>query len=312
MRISYSRASSYLSCPQKHNFSYVQNLRVKKAVRPLSFGSDFHKLLEFRNNKVAFKKAFSEIKEAYYELTPMVQLDLGENYLDTLKTIFNDYRRYYKGAEEPIETEHEFSIQIGRLGGELIEFYGFIDEIYPDVLGEHKTFSQAPDLGILAMNMQACLYAKAYALETGIQLKRVRWDYIKSTQSKYPIWLAKSMRFSESANQNITPYSWRRACMAQGITNAEIMLKGLNYQQNLSNFFFKCDIEFIPSMIETVWQDFKQVCKDVAIRGDKNKVKNISRDCSWCSFRPICYGEFTGADVEYIKKTDYIVKERDK
>jgi len=286
-------------------------LSSKKVVRPLSFGSDFHKLLEYRNNKEEFKKAFAEIKETYYGLTPNVQGDLGDDYINDLKVVFNDYRRTWKGTQEPLETEHEFLIKLGKIDGEVIEFYGFIDEVFEGgTLGEHKTFSTAPNMSILAMNMQACLYAKAWELETGERLERVRWDYIKSVPSKYPIWLDKSQRFSEAANQSITPYSWARACKVKNISDPAILLKGTSYQQNIGNFFFRCDIEFVPSMINSVWRDFKSVCKDIAQRGAKNKVKNITKDCSWCDYQPICYAEFTGNDTKYIKETDYIIKER--
>jgi len=312
MRISYSRASSYLRCPYQHYLNYVQCLSSNKVVRPLSFGSDFHKLLEYRNNKTEFKKAFAQIKEVYNDLPMSTQSDLGDDYINDLKTVFNDYRRTWKGAQEPTETEHEFNICLGKIGGEPIYFYGFIDEVFSEdkILGEHKTFTTAPSMAVLAMNMQACLYAKAWELEKGVKLERVRWDYIKSTPSKHPIWLNKSERFSEAANQGITPYSWARACKERGITDPAVLLKGTSYQQNIGNFFFRCDIEFVPSMIESVWTDFKSVCKDIALRGHKNKVKNITRDCGWCNYQPICYGEFTGADIEYIKKTDYIIKER--
>lgn len=311
MRISYSRASSYLRCPQQHYFNYIECLSSNKVVRPLSFGSDFHKLLEYRNDKEGFKKAFAVIRETYRDLPMSTQSDLGDNYLEDLKTVFNDYRKTWKGSAVPQETEHEFLIKVGIMNGEPIEFYGFIDEVFEGgILGEHKTFSSAPNMSTLAMNMQACLYAKAWELETGERLDKVRWDYIKSIPSKYPIWLNKSGRFSEAANQGITPYSWARACKEKGVVDPLILQKGTSYQQNVSNFFFRCDIEFVPSMVESVWTDFKYICREIATKGTKNKVKNITRDCSWCNYQSICYGEFTGADVEYIKKTDFIIKER--
>lgn len=312
LKVSYSRASSYLHCPQQHHFSYVQNLRAKKVERPLSFGSDFHKLLEYKRDKQARNKAYKEIKEAYYDLTPTLQAELGDNYLEELKTVFKDYLTVWKGSAQPDETEHEFHILVANFKGEPIEFNGFIDEVYREekILGEHKTFSSPPDMGLLAMNMQACLYTKAWELETGERLERVRWDYIKSVPADYPIWLEKSQKFSEAKSQKITPYSWLRACAERGITDEATLLKATNYQQNISNFYFRCDIEFVPQMVDTIWEDFKLVCKDIVVRGSTNKVKNISRNCSWCKFRPLCFGEFTGADVSYIKKTDYQVRER--
>jgi len=308
-KVSNSRVGSYLSCPCKHYFGYVMGLRSKKPARPLSFGGDFHKLLEHRSDKAALKEAVSTIRTTYNKAPLSTQTELGETYLDDLKVVFQDYQKVYKNAQLPVETEHEFLVPMGEFKGKPIYFHGIIDEIYDGLLlGEHKTFNQRPDMSILAMNMQVCLYAKAWEIETGEKLQRVRWDYIKSVQAKYPIWLEKSSRFSEAANEGITQYSWERACKARGITLGEIIHKGTNYAQNISNFFFRCDMDIVPNMVDTVWDDFTATVMDLFTRGDTNKVKNISKDCSWCGYRPICYAEFTGADTAYIIKKDYEVK----
>ena len=310
MKVSNSRVSCYSFCPCKHYFGYVLRLKRKKPCRPLTFGSDFHTLLEFRSDSDKLKEALTKIDETYYDMPPIFQGELGDTYLDDLKVIFQDYGRVWKKSEKPIETEHEFLVKIGTIKGEPVYFHGIIDEVYEGlVMGEHKTFSRQPDMGILAMNMQVCLYAKAWELETGHKFQRVRWDYIKSTPAEQPIWLEKSQRFSEATSQKITPYSWKRACVERGITDEEIINKADNYQQNVSNFFFRCDMEILPIMVDTLWDSFKDIVRDIASRGNTNKTKHISRDCSWCDFRPLCYAEFTGADVNYIIDTDFTIKD---
>lgn len=309
-KVSNSKVNSYLSCPQKHYFSYVEKLRKKGVERPIVFGGDFHKLLELKNKPKAMAKARSRIKEVYNDLNPRQRGDLGETYLEDLDSIFGDYLDTWSDTEQPIETEHEFLIPIGKLSGEIVYFHGKIDEIYDDQsIGEHKTFNKQPDMAILAMNTQVCLYAKAYELETGNKLDSVRWDYIKSKPATKPIWLDKSGRFSEATNSNITRLSWLRACREKGIEDESILNKANLYKHNISNFFFRVRLQIVPQMVETVWRDFKSVCKDIVQRGQTNKTKNITRDCTWCDYRPICYAEFTGADVNYIKSTDYIIKE---
>jgi hypothetical protein len=130
IKISYSRFSCYLSCPYKHYLGYVKRLKLKKPVRPLYFGSDFHKLLELRDNKPELKKAMKAIKEQYYEMPANWQNDLGENYVQDIKEIFSDYRKIYKDAPKPHETEHPFEILIGYYKGEPVYFVGIIDELY--------------------------------------------------------------------------------------------------------------------------------------------------------------------------------------
>lgn len=311
IKVSYSMLSSYMDCPQKFNFNYIQGLRLKKPEKPLFFGSDFHKLLQYKHKPKELKKAFTSIEETYNDMPMLFQAELGDNYIEDLKTIFEDYCEVWQDTETPIETEHEFFIPIGKYKGEEVVFHGIIDELYGDgVIGEHKTFNRTPDMGTLAMNTQVCLYAKAVELEKKEKIHRVRWNYIKSSPSEHPIWLEKSQRFSDAKSNKITPMSWRRACESKGISDKQILDKAVKYSPNISNFFFRCETELVPDMINTVWSDFKQAVKDLISRRHTNRVKHITRNCGWCKFRPICYAEFTGADTDYVISTDYTIKDR--
>ena len=93
IKVSYSRVSSYLNCPQRHHFKYIQNLRVKKPARPLFFGGDFHKLLQYRHNHVALATVKDEILETFRNMPVVFQNELGDDYIDDLFTIFEDYQR---------------------------------------------------------------------------------------------------------------------------------------------------------------------------------------------------------------------------
>lgn len=312
IKISYSRASSYQSCPAKHYYSYVENLRTKGVVRPLSFGGDFHSLLEVRHKPKKLIKTWDKITSVYNDLSPNMQSKLGDDYLAELGEVFSDYQHVWSGSEKPIELEHEFLVLMGKINGIPVYFHGIVDEIYEDnEIGEHKTFNQQPDMAVLAMNTQVCLYSKAREIETGVKANRVRWDYIKSTPAKRPIWLDKSQRFSEATNQQITHLSWVRACLERGVTDQAIINKSEIYKPNISNFYFRVGMDIVPQMVDTVWRGFKSVAKNIVLHGETNNVKNITRDCTWCDYRPICFAEFTGGDAEYVKKTDYETRVRE-
>ena len=315
-KISHSRVQCYLSCPYSHYLRYVERLRKKTKSRPLSFGSDFHKLLEVRiKGKSAVKQAFTEIKEQYYNLPSTSQIELGDDYLDCLKEIFVDYMKIYQNDAKPDVTEQTFDIPIFRYKGEDVLFTGVIDEIYFKdsgvVIGEHKTFNRKPDLLTIAMNTQKCLYAKATQLLTGSLPREVIWDYIKSTPAQEPIWLEKSGRFSEAKNTNITQFSWERACKKRGVEDLTVINKKFAYTGNLPNFFFKLTEEYIPEMVEDIWQSWLYTAKDIMRQGSKNKTKHTGQNCSWCDYRQICYAELTGGNVEYTKEQDFEVHERE-
>lgn len=314
MHISYSRESTYLRCPFAHYLSYVEELTPKKTVRPLQFGGDFHKLLEKRGDETGIKKTLKDIEDMYYELSPDVQSDLGDNYVEDLKNIFDDYNRVYEDSPLPYITEQEFEIKIGTYKGEPVYFIGVIDGLYKDgnniIVEEHKTFNRRPDMNNLVMNTQKCLYAKAVQKFSGVFPDRVIWDYIKSTPAKEPVWLEKSGKFSQAKSEYITPFSWERACRRRGIDDEGILAQGEKYAGNIPNFFFRYTLDFVENMVEKIWNDFIYVAKEICRNGEKNKTMNVTKDCSWCSFQPICYAMLTGGDVDYVVERDYTHKEK--
>lgn len=302
-----------MRCPYQHHLRYVQRLEKKKPERPLYFGTDFHKLLELRNNPKQLKEAKKGIEQSFYEMPASWQGDLGDNYIDNLFQIFEDYQELYKDQRQPQQTERSFEITVGDCKGEPIVFVGVIDELYllkrrgekSITVGEHKTFSSKPSMDILVMNPQKCLYAKAVQFLYGMLPSKVKWDYIRSNTANSPVWLEKSGRFSSASSTTITPMSWRRACASKGITDPKILQEGDKFLSNISNFFFQVELDIDPEMVESVWGDYVYTAKQIIKQGSKNTTHNINRDCSYCSYRDICYAEMTGGDVQYIVDRDY-------
>lgn len=308
-RISYSRFSTYLRCPYAHYLRYVEHISSKSPCRPLHFGSDFHKLLEVRTDKAKVKKEWRRMRDEFYSMPGSWQSELGENYPEDLKTIFQDYLTQWKGTPLPTATEQSFEIKVDKD----ILFIGVIDEIYKDSkgydLGEHKTFSVAPNMNTLVMNSQKCLYCKASQLLSGELPRKVKWDYIKSTPAKYPIWLEKSGRFSTAASKDITLRSWLRACKERGIEDPEILKQGEIYKGNENNFFFRIEQDVYPEMVENIYEGFLYTSKDIANNGHKNTTKNVTKDCNWCEYRDICMAEFSNGDREYVISEAYSRKD---
>lgn len=317
MNISYSRVSSYLRCPYQHWLSYVRRLERKKPVRPLYFGTDFHKLLELRNDPKALRQAKKAIKDAFYELPAPWQAELGDNYPQDLFTVFQDYNTVWEDSPQPQVTERPFELEVGHCKDEPIVFVGIIDELYlykhrgekHIYIGEHKTFSVKPNMDVLVMNTQKCLYAKAVQILKGVFPEKVIWDYIKSQPAEEPIWLEKSRRFSDASSTKITPMSWLRACDSRGITDEATLNKASKYAGNIPEFFFRVDMDLDRKMTDTIWDGFIYTVKQIIRQGERNTTHNLTRDCSYCAFRDICYTEMTGGNVEYVIARDYQEKQ---
>lgn len=307
--ISYSRANLYAKCPQAHWYRYVEKLQPKGIVRALQFGTDFHSLLEVRNDDEKVKEALESISDNCKGLSPKNQQELGETYLEDISAIFEDYMQLYGKEELPDATEKPFRIPLGRFKGEAVYFTGFIDGIYDTadglVIEEHKTFSTKPDPTILTLSQQKCLYIKALEKEYGDPPFGVIWDYVRSTPAKVPAVL-KNGTLSKAKSTTITPMSYRRAVEAQETVDAGAYLHAEAYTENIENFYFRVkQRNLFPDLVNQVWDDFKTVSKDIARNGGQNRQMNMSRDCSWCSFRPICMAFATGQDVKAVKKQQF-------
>lgn len=320
MNISYSRVASYMSCPYAHYLGYELGVRSAKPQRPLYFGTDFHKLLEVRNDKKALSEAKEAIKDTYYEIPPQWQSELGSDYLEELFSIFSDYCDIYRDAPIPSITEQEFELPMFEFRGEPYLFKGKIDEVYKRKsratgekllkVGEHKTFNRRPDNNTLVMNIQKNLYAKAVHLLYGILPKSVIWDYIHSKPAPQPIWLERSKRFSEAKSQQITPYSWLRACKEHSITDKKVLARAEEFRGNIPAFFFRVEQEYDLIMVEETWRGFKFQAHLIAKYGHKNKTKNMTRNCSFCQYRDICYTQLTGGNLDHLMERSYEVKPR--
>lgn len=319
MKLSNSRYHCYLECPYKHWLRYYRKLRTKNVVRPLTFGSDMHKLLQFRGDQEALSVAQKEIGEAYYDLTPTQQNILGEDYLLELSAVFEDYKRVYRKFRMPNHTEREFKIRVGEYRGEKIVFHGIVDEDYLSredgkkviEICDHKTFNRRPEMDTLVMNTQKCLYAKAYFLKSGILPARVIWDYIKSTPAAFPAYLEHSQRFSRAASKTITPYSYLRACDYYGITDKAIRAEAKRYKGNIPEFFFRVTMDIVPEAVDIVWDSFLYVARDIIRQGHKNKVRKLDRNCAWCDYRDICNMELAGHSAEGVIERNYTIRDDD-
>ena len=63
--------------------------------------------------------------------------------------------------------------------------------------------------------------------------------------------------------------------------------------------------DYIPEMVDEIFEGFKYTAKLIAKQGELNKTKHTGTNCSWCDYKQICYAELTGGNVEYVKKKDF-------
>ena len=200
--------------------------------------------------------------------------------------------------------EIEFNLELRKD----VIFTGKIDAIVekPDhiLLVEHKTFSQKPNSIVFDMNAQALLYGKALRL-LGYKDKpiKVLWDYIHSKPAQEPVIVDGKIKTTK--NSKVIPQSFMRAVERLGVGSKEMKNKSLEFSDNIPNFFFRKEVILFDNAIESFWEDTINTIKMIYKFGETCKSKNITRDCSWCDYQPICVLELNGGDVNGLIETQY-------
>lgn len=311
LKISQSRLGAWKRCNYLHYLKYVERIIPKSAKnRPLYFGSDMHLLLENHTSNTdlsGIKKVFEEITERYNQLSAQELNDLGGDYLNELKTIFMDYKYCYL----PFNTdkrEVEFNLELRKD----VIFNGKIDAIIEEenelTIVEHKTFNNKPSSIVFDMNAQSLLYAKALRL-MGYANKpiKVLWNYIHSKPAQEPVIVDGKIKATK--NNKVIPQSFMRTAKTIGMPFGEARNQSLEYSCNIENFYFRKETTLFDTAVDNFWSGTMNDIKMIYKYGEKCKSKNITKDCGWCDYQPICVLELNGGDVESLKKSQYKLKE---
>lgn len=159
VHITSSHLNEYQSCPQKYDYSMVQNLRMITTPRPLSRGSFMHKVLEwYYKGKLLRKEKDSEyanldhgeiIQKAilngrFYAVKNNVEsVDVNE----TLERLELYFKKYYDDGWEPLFVEQPFSKILFDSDKLLVLYEGQIDLVVRNRSGsiiftDHKSESR--------------------------------------------------------------------------------------------------------------------------------------------------------------------------
>ena len=77
------------------------------------------------------------------------------------------------------------------------------------------------------------------------------------------------------------------------------------YGGNTLGFFFRYNEEYIPQMVDEIYNGFKYTAKEILNHGSTNKTRHTGPNCSWCEYRDICFAELTFGNADYVREKDY-------
>lgn len=299
---------TYRKCHKAYNYKYEQNLQKKKKDASLLRGSCVHEMIEAKANGKdpweTFESYVEKNKPLFTEQDPEY-----ENLVDMITTIMEGYFSYYKNDPlKPIvlngkAAEHPFSVELDKD----VVLTGVIDMIVEDPklgigIEDHKTHKVIPTGDIAYSNIQSALYAWAMTqLDEFPNPQFMVWNYIRWKEPTKPK-LLKSGKMSTSLGDT-TWRVYRRALIEANLDLKDYEEVRQQLEGRESEFFVR---QYLP-INKTIMNNIKEDALSTAhqIMSSKLKDRNITRDCSYCEFYPLCQAELKGLDSEMVKQCEY-------
>lgn len=319
-RVSHSRIKTWRRCEMQHHYKYYQGLRKKAAARPLVIGTAVHTMIEAQLERGTWEPEFKQFNAEYSKLFQEEQLMLG-NLPVEVKAIVERYFDYYRedGLIYPVRRRNrrtELELHIPLTG--YISFIGYVDAYPQDEQGrnwlmDHKTCKSIPteenrfsDLQLLIYNWM--LPQLGYPAPDG-----VIWDYLRTKAPTQPEML-KAGGFSKNKSIDTTYDVYmgtvEKALGRKALKDYEEFAQQLKGREEK---FLRRIILPAPKtvMISTVVKDLEATAQEIHTRGPMATVRNMTKDCSWCSFYNLCQAEVRGLDTEHIRAMDYTTEGKD-
>lgn len=317
-KYSFSRIKLWRKCQQAHHYKYYQGLEKIKKGLPLIIGSAIHAAIEEHTEGRDYKVPMAQFKKDFNKLFYEEQAELGD--LPTeLDGIMENYFRYYAddGLTYPvrrrgIRSELPVIVDLDNY----TRFVGYVDAFPQDAEGRNwvmdtKTCKTIPDESARFADYQLVTYCWLLPLLGYPKPDGVIWNYVKKKSPTVPELLKKGT-LSKAAKIDTTYEVYMST--VDRLLGSEKRPEYEEFAQTLKgreNKFFRR--VYLPSpnkaMIDNVVKDLLSSIKEIREKGPTSTVRSMTKDCSWCSYYNLCQAEVRGLDSEFIKKSDYQLKE---
>ena len=309
-------------CHKAYDYKYIQRLQKRRTPNALIRGTIVHAMIEAK----AKGDDPWEVFDQYIEENHKVFMEEEEYFgiEDMISDIMEGYFAYYKDDDvkpypitkdgETRWAEHSFSVVL--VPEEGIYFGGVIDMIVQDTksriwLMDHKTHKTLPKGDIAYLNPQSNHYSWAMSqLDYLPTPDGMIWNYIRWKQPSKPQVL-KDGSLSKSTRIDTTWGIYKKAVREAGldIKDYEDMEEALKGKEE--DFYVRHYLPINHHIQEKIVEDAKCTAIEILHNAGKLKDRNITRDCSWCEFYPLCQAELKGLDTSTMLKFDYKEKEDD-
>lgn len=306
---------SYRRCPKQYEYKYISKLQRKKPAPPLIRGTIIHEMLAVRAIPGAMtpKKVLANYEEKYGTLFREERETYGETFLEDIKRIYEGYLRQY-GSDEDIEWEASEEFVSTDIGNGII-YQGHLDKRLVTLkdnrrwVMDHKTHRNIPTEEQRFNDYQILLYLWAYNREHPTKkADGIIWDYIRTKPPTIPEQL-KAGGLSIAKNCDTDYYTYVKELSRLRLDPALYQQYLVELKKRSANKFYQRVFLPAPSkaMVDQVVQDFTQT--SMIMHGLQVYPRNATRDCSWCEYYRLCNAELRGLDSDFVRKSEYDVKE---
>lgn len=317
--VSWSEVKLYRKCMKAHDYRYGQKLEKKKPQRSLIKGKILHEMLDAFIQAKRLKDytgkdpwgVLDEYEEKYASLFAEEREEYG-NIIEDCGTIFENYVGFYRD-----ETYHyeESEVFVATDLTDDIRLIGYIDKVATDSQNrrwviDHKFVKNIPTEDDQFPEIQLLIYLWAWnRFNPSRLIDGIIWDFARTKVPTEPEVL-KNGTLSKRKNIDATQKSYLQAIAKHNQNPAEYADILQHLDGNETKFFRRIKLPRpSESMIQNIVDDFKMS----ALMIQKLKgfaPRNMSTfNCKTCEYRSLCEAEVRGLDAEFVRKTQYQVRQ---
>lgn len=305
-KISHSKAKVGRKCQMAYYYKYIRKLRAKSKSRPLMIGSLVHESIESYIKNGTYLSVFKEFRENTFVKLNVEERALNADIIDLCKVLVRGWvNRWNRGPYEMIWVEKEFEVEIspgvvlvGKIDGRCRD-----KETGREWLIEHKTCKRMPDESVRMYDTQTPTYTSVLPEIGEGPVTGVIWDYVRTKMPAIPE-LLKSGTLSTRKNIDTIPEVFLREVNRHGLNpdGYKDIISGLSDESFYRRIPYQVSksqtLRLREEMIITADYLQELECKEDYFR-------NLTRDCSWCDYKDLCYAELRGDDTSYLIKHNF-------
>jgi hypothetical protein len=314
LQVSHSRIKSWRRCQMQHHYRYVQKLRKIKKGIALYVGTGIHAMLEAQTLRGDWKPEMTAFRKEFDKLFKEEIAELGD-VPGTIEGVVHGYINKYQNDGLSYIPRHRKARAEIKMIVDLdsrTRFLGFIDKFPQDTEGrnwimDHKSCKSIPDEPQRFADLQLLFYTWLAPQLGYPKPDGVIWDYIRKKAPAIPDTL-KAGGLSKAAKIDTTYEVYMET--VDKVLGPKARPDYEDFAQSLKGkeekFYRRI---YLPTpnqrMVDNVVRDVISSAEEIRQAGPMAQVRNMTKDCSFCSYYSICQAEVRGLDSEFIRKTEY-------